>query len=406
MALTQVISHIRETSETYGLPIDPLRPVHTLAVGQMQRVEIIRALLTRPRLLILDEPTSVLTPQATSALFETLRQLAGQGCSLLYISHKLNEIQALCDACTVLRAGRVTGQCDPRVETTASLSRLMIGTSAPELARTDRAKGAPMLQVRDLTLKRIWSFGVDLKNVALTVHAGEIVGIAGVSGNGQHELLGVLTGEDRRSPDDSIKLGDQNAGRQRPAWRRAQGLHFAPEERLGRGVVPQLSLSKNLLLTRAEAVGRFGWLNLSLLRTQASTIIERFGIKASGPSALARSLSGGNLQKFIMGREIDAKPLVFIAAQPTWGVDVGASAQIYEALLALREAGGAVLVVSEELDELLTLCDRLSVIAQGRLSPSINRQDASAEQLGQWMSGLWETTDSAQINAQPSHVIS
>ena len=390
MPLAQVVRRIRETAEVYGLPIDPLRPVHTLAVGQMQRVEIIRALLTEPRLLILDEPTSVLTPQAVETLFETLRQLARQGCSLLYISHKLHEIQALCTACTVLRAGRVTGECDPRAETPESLSRLMIGAQPVlEPARTGRAPGAPVLEVRGLSLKRQTPFGVDLAEVSLTVRAGEIVGLAGVSGNGQHELLHAISGEDTRAQDASILIAGEPAGRLPPARRRALGLHLAPEERLGRGAVPQLSLAHNLLLTRGEAVGRGGWLRMKRLRAQTESLIARFNVKAAGPDAPARALSGGNLQKFIMGREIDAQPRLLIAAQPTWGVDVGAAAQIHAALLALRDAGGAVLVVSEELDELLTLCDRLYVIAKGQLSPAVDRQHATPEQIGLWMSGLW-----------------
>jgi simple sugar transport system ATP-binding protein len=403
MSLAGVTRHIRETADAYGLPIDPLRPVHTLAVGEMQRVEIIRALLARPRLLILDEPTSVLTPQAVEKLFETLRQLAREGCSLLYISHKLHEIQALCNACTVLRAGRVTGECDPRLETAASLSRLMIGAPPPETERVEREPGAPVLEVRGLNLKRQSPFGIDLSEVSLTVRAGEIVGIAGVSGNGQRELLHALSGEDASAPDASILIAGQAVGRLPPERRRALFVHSTPEERLGRGAVPQLSLAHNMLLTRTEAVGSGGWLRVRQLRAQAAGIIDRFKVKTAGPDAPARSLSGGNLQKFIMGREIDAQPRLLIVAQPTWGVDVGAAAQIHAALLALREAGGAVLVVSEELDELLTLCDRLYVIAKGRLSPSIDRQSATPEQIGLWMSGLWtDDLPAAAVAPQPS----
>jgi len=338
---------------------------------------------------------TVLTPQAAQKLFETLRQLARQGCSLLYISHKLHEIQTLCTACTVLRAGRVTGTCDPRAENPASLSRLMIGAQPPAPARTERAPGAPALELRGLNLKRRSPFGVDLADVSLTVRAGEIVGLAGVSGNGQRELLDAIAGEDVRAPDASILIAGQSAGRLPPARRRELGLHLAPEERLGRGMVPGLSLAHNLLLTRRESVGRGGWLRIKRLRAQAQGIIAQFKVKAAGPDALARSLSGGNLQKFIMGREIDARPRLLIAAQPTWGVDVGAAAQIHAELLALRDAGGAALVVSEELDELLMLCDRLYVIAQGRLSPPVRYEHATPEQIGQWMSGLWDAQTAA-----------
>jgi len=389
LPLAEVTRRIDQTAAAYGLEIDPARPVHTLSVGEMQRVEIIRALLTEPRLLILDEPTSVLTPQAVDKLFVTLRRLAGEGCSILYISHKLHEIRALCSACTVMRSGRVTGVCDPRQESNASLSRLMIGAEPPELAHRPQALGARVLQVERLDLKRESPFGVDLVDLSLQVRAGEVVGIAGVSGNGQRELLFALSGEDRRAPAASILIADQAAGRLSPSRRRALGLHFVPEERLGRGAVPDMSLAHNLLLTRREAVGPLGWLRTGTLRAQAQAIIERFRVKAAGPQAPARSLSGGNLQKFIMGREIDARPRLLIVSQPTWGVDVGAAAQIRGELLALRDAGCAVLVVSEELDELFEVCDRLHVIAKGRLSPSIARQDATVERIGEWMSGLW-----------------
>ena len=269
--------------------------MHSLGVGEMQRVEIIRALLAGPRLLILDEPTSVLTPQAVDKLFVTLRQLAAEGCSILYISHKLHEIRALCTACTVMRAGRVTGVCDPREESNASLSRLMIGAEPPALRHHDRAPGDVVLDVRRLDLPRGSPFGVDLADVALQVRAGEVVGIAGVSGNGQRELLFALSGEDQRAPAASISIAGMAAGHLPPGRRRALGLHFVPEERLGRGAVPEMSLAHNLLLTRREAVGPLGWLRTGRLRAQSAGLIERFRVKAAGPGAPARSLSGGNL---------------------------------------------------------------------------------------------------------------
>ena len=389
LSLAEVTRRIAATAAAYGLEIDPARPVHTLSAGEMQRVEIIRALLTGPRLLILDEPTSVLTPQATEKLFVTLRQLADEGCGILYISHKLHEIRALCDACTVLRAGRVTGVCDPRQESLASLSRLMTGAEPPTPQRRERAPGPEVLRVNRLDLAPESPFGVALRDVSLRVCAGEVVGIAGVSGHGQRELLLALSGEDRRAPAAAIAIAGQPVGHLPPQRRRALGLHFVPEERLGRGAVPELSLAHNLLLTRGESAGPLGWLRTGALRSQAAGIIERFGVKAAGPQATARSLSGGNLQKFIVGREIDAQPTLLIAAQPTWGVDAGAAAQIHTELLALRDAGCAVLLVSEELDELFELCDLLHVIAGGRLSPSVPRRQATARQIGAWMSGLW-----------------
>ena len=389
MSLAQVVERIRAKAADYGLDLDPHRPVHTLSVGERQRVEIVRALLTEPRLLILDEPTSVLTPQAVERLFVTLRQLAAEGCSVLYISHKLDEIRALCTACTVLRGGRVTGSVDPRAESNASLSRLMIGAEPPALTHRPARAGAVALAVRGLSLPRSDRFGVDLEAVSFELRAGEVLGVAGVSGNGQQELLAALSGEDPRAPAGAIELLGRPAGRASPGERRALGLHFVPEERLGRGAVPTLSLAQNLLLTRREALGPGSWVSRARLWVQARGIIARFGVRAGGPHAAARSLSGGNLQKFIVGREIDARPKVLIVAQPTWGVDVGAAAQIRAELLALRDAGCAVLVVSEELDELFALSDRLVVIAAGRLSPAVVPAEASVAQIGEWMSGLW-----------------
>ncbi len=390
MSLAQVSQRIEAKASEYGLDIAPDRPVHTLGVGEMQRVEIIRALLAEPQLLILDEPTSVLTPQAVDRLFAVLHQLVSQGCSLLYISHKLHEIRALCSACTVLRGGRVTGVCDPRAESNASLSRMMIGAEPPALTIKPRQAGEVVLELQDLSLAKSEPFGVDLERINMQVRSGEVVGIAGVSGNGQRELMWALSGEDARAPGQGqVRLRGQNISGKGPSRRRRMGLHFVPEERLGRGAVPSMSLAHNLLLTRSESLGPGGWIRTGALASQAQRLIERFRVKAGGPHAPAQSLSGGNLQKFIVGREIDAEPLLLIVSQPTWGVDVGAAAQIRGEILALREKGCAVLVVSEELDELFEICDRLHVMAKGRLSPSIERAQATVEQIGAWMSGLW-----------------
>ena len=389
LSLPEVTRRIVTKASQYGLDIDPARPVHTLSVGEMQRVEIIRALLTDPKLLILDEPTSVLTPQAVEKLFIVLKQLVSEGCSILYISHKLHEVRELCSACTVLRGGKVTGVCNPQQETNASLSRLMIGAEPPALEHKPARTGAVVLRAQGLSLPRADQFGVTLDGIDLAVGAGEVVGIAGVSGNGQKELLCALSGEDTRAGAAMVQIFDQPVGRVGPAGRRALGLHVVPEERLGRGAVPTLGLAHNLLLTRTEAVGRGGWLKLGAMRAQAAAIIQRFNVKAGGPDAAARSLSGGNLQKFIVGREIDANPRLLIVSQPTWGVDVGAAAQIRGAILALRDAGCAVLVVSEELDELFELSDRLYVIARGQLSPPVDRAQATVTRIGEWMSGLW-----------------
>jgi simple sugar transport system ATP-binding protein len=390
LSLAEVTRRIREVSGAYGLEVDPERHVHSLTVGERQRVEIVRALLTKPQLLILDEPTSVLTPQAVGKLFVTLRQLAAEGCSILYISHKLDEIRELCHHCTVLRGGKVTGEVDPREESNASLSRLMIGSEPPELHRSAAVLGDVALSVKGLSVPSLDPFGTALKDVGFELRAGEVLGIAGVSGNGQQALMAVLSGEDPRAKPGTVHLFGHDVARASPRARRHRGLHSVPEERLGRGAVPTLSLAQNTLLTRDDAVGPGGWLRTKGITGMAVELIGRFKVKAAGPHAAAKSLSGGNLQKFIMGREIDAAPKVLLVSQPTWGVDVGAAAQIRGELLKLRDAGCAVLVVSEELDELFEVSDRLMVMAQGRLSPSIPAAEATVEQIGAWMSGLWE----------------
>jgi ABC-type uncharacterized transport system ATPase subunit len=381
-------ARIRDVSAKYGLPLDPGRHVHTMSVGERQRVEIVRCLLQDPKLLILDEPTSVLTPQAVEKLFETLRRLAAEGCSILYISHKLDEIRALCHRATVLRAGRVTGTCDPRRESSSSLARMMIGADLPHPLHREPRVGDEALAVRSLSLPADDPFGTTLSNINLSVHAGEIVGIAGVSGNGQKELMAALSGE-RLVPDaGSMMLLGTAVGRMDASQRRTLGLAFVPEERLGRGAVPEMSLAENALLTAyRQGMVSHGFVRERVVRDYAAATIREYAVKASGPDAVARSLSGGNLQKFIVGREIRQHPKVMIAAQPTWGVDVGAAAQIRQALLDLRDQGVAVLIVSEELDELFEICDRLTVIAQGRLADARPVRATNAEEIGLLMSG-------------------
>src|SRR6185436_12307274 len=227
----------------------------------------VRALMTAPKLLILDEPTSVLTPQAVQTLFVTLRKLASEGCSILYISHKLDEIRSLCHHCTVLRGGKVTGEVDPTQETNASLSRLMIGAEPPQLQHRAARAGAVVLAVKDLSLPKEDPFGTSLEAISFEVRAGEVVGIAGVSGNGQQELMRALSGEDVRAPRGSIRLFGKDVAHDPPRRRRRAGLHFVPEERLGRGAVPTLSLALNTLLTRTENVNRAsGWIKTGAVR--------------------------------------------------------------------------------------------------------------------------------------------
>ncbi len=402
--LADLEQRIAETARQYGLDLEPQRHVHTLSVGECQRVEIVRALLGKPQLLILDEPTSVLTPQAVDTLFDTLRTLAAEGCSILYISHKLDEIRALCHTCTVMRGGRVTGVCDPRSETEASLSRMMIGAEPLAISHHERTPGKAMLQARRLSLEKAHPFATELKNIDFELRAGEILGVAGVSGNGQQELLAVLSGEDTRAHRDAIVLDGVAIGHRSTSWRRANGVGFVPEERLGRGAVPELSLAQNILLSHqtANTISK-GFIRNGAIQKLAGEIIQRFRVKAAGPQAIASSLSGGNLQKYIIGREVMRSPKVLLVAQPTWGVDVGAAAQIRAELIALRDAGCALLVISEELDELFEISDRLVVLAKGRMSPSIKATQASLDLIGRWMSGLWETPEQ-QDHTEPVHV--
>ena len=391
---------IREVSSRYGFPLQPARRIHTMSVGERQRVEIVRCLLQNPRLLIMDEPTSVLTPQAAQRLFVTLRTLASEGCSILYISHKLDEIRTLCERATVLRAGRVTGQCDPRRETTASLARMMIGGDLPHPVHREAQQGASALRVDALDVPADDPFGTSLAGISFDVREGEILGIAGVSGNGQKELLAALSGEQPLARSDAITLCGKPVASLDPFARRKLGLAFIPEDRLGRGAVPEMTLADNALLTaRGDGNVAHGFVREGAVTAFARRTIEAFGVKASGPGAIARSLSGGNLQKFIVGREIGQRPKVLIAAQPTWGVDVGASAQIRQALIDLRDRGVAVLVVSEELDELIEICDRLAVIAQGRLSPPKPVRETSAEEIGLLMAAA-PTPEAEAVDGQ------
>ena len=387
---------IEAVSEKYGLPVDPRRLVHALSVGERQRVEITRCLLQAPRLLIMDEPTSVLTPQAVRKLFETLRQLASEGCSILYISHKLDEIQELCHTATVLRAGKVTGTCVPSQETPKSMARMMIGKDLPVPQHGVAAEGGEVrLRLAGLSHASDDPFGTDLKDIHLEVRSGEIVGIAGVSGNGQQELMYSLSGEEPLAEKFPVQVLGTEAGRMRPGRRRRLGMGFVPEERLGRGAVPRMTLAENALLTaHRRNLVKHGLIDFPAVDVFAFECISKYDVKCGGPTAQAKSLSGGNLQKYIMGREILQQPKLLVVAQPTWGVDVGAAAFIRQALIDLRTSGTAILVISEELDELFEICDRIAVIANGRLSPTKRTAETNVEEIGVWMSGMWPGSES------------
>jgi simple sugar transport system ATP-binding protein len=401
--LAGLARRITEVSDRYGLPIDPRRLVHALSVGERQRVEIIRCLLQEPRLLILDEPTSVLTPQAVRKLFETLRQLAAEGCSILYISHKLDEIQELCHTATILRGGKVTGTCIPSQETPKTMARMMIGEDLPVIHHGEPGEGGEVrLRIDGLCHAAEDPFGTSLRNVHLEVRSGEIVGIAGVSGNGQQELLKAISGEQPLTERKAVQVCGVQAGRMGPARRRGLGMCFVPEERLGRGAVPRLTLTENALLTaHRKGMLTSGMIKFRAARRFAEECIARFDVRCGGAGSEAKSLSGGNLQKFIVGREIMQEPKLLVLAQPTWGVDVGAASFIRRSLLELRAKGTAILVISEELDELFEICDRLVVIAKGTLSPAKVTSQTGVEEIGIWMSGMWPESAAA---GEPSHV--
>ncbi len=382
---------VRAILDAYALPLDIHRYVDTLSVGERQRIEIVRCLLQKPKLLIMDEPTSVLTPQEADQLFGTLRQLASEGCTVLYISHKLNEIKALCESATILRGGRVVGECDPRAETQRRIAEMMIGA---ELGNVERAKGrvpgAARLQVQGLTIASDHAFGVDLRDISFEARAGEILGVAGVAGNGQQELMLALSGETPAEPASAIRLDGAAVGSLPPPQRRKRGLCALPEERNGHAAVATFSLAENTLLTARERkrLTASGVIKRGAMRDYARAVIAAFKVKATGWEAPARSLSGGNLQKFIMGREIMQDPLVLVVAQPTWGVDAGASTSIRQALVDLAGRGAAVIVVSQDLDELLSLSDRLVVMNVGRLSKPLIVGEASVEEIGLLMGGV------------------
>lgn len=400
-AMQELSARILEVSTRYGLPLEPDRLVHLLSVGERQRVEIVRCLLQAPQLLIMDEPTSVLTPQAVRKLFETLRRLAAEGCSILYISHKLDEIRELCHTATVLRGGQVTGTANPQLETSKSLAELMIGKELPAYKRSQvRQVGEPRLVINDLSRPSDDPFGTTLAHIQLSVHAGEIVGIAGVSGNGQQELLYALSGE-KPGQSDAVLIQGQAAGQLDAAGRRSLGLRLVPEERLGRGAVPEMSLEMNALLTGyANGLSKQGFIQYSKLRAFSNACIERFKVKAGGATAAAKSLSGGNVQKYIVGRELMLNPEVLVIAQPTWGVDVGAASFIRQTLLDLSQEGVAVLVVSEELDELFEICDRIAVMAGGQLSAAKPVAETSIEEIGLLMGGARPMANTAGTHEQ------
>ena len=379
---------IREVSEAYGLPLDPSRMVGDLSAGERQRVEIIRCLLQDPKLLIMDEPTSVLTPQEVGILFKTLRQLAAEGTAILYISHKLEEIRSLCDEATILRRGRVVATCTPRDRTAREMAELMVGAVLTPPVRAGRTKGEVALEVTGLSVASPIPFGTSLKDVGFTVRKGEVLGIAGVAGNGQDELLLALSGELRSAPG-AVKIAGVAMGDAGPNDRRRAGLVAAPEERLGHAAAPDMSLVENALLSGVVRQGltRRGFIDWAAAEAFAAGIVKDFDVRTPGTHVAARALSGGNLQKFVVGRELSQTPSVIVINQPTWGVDAAAAAAIRQAILDRASGGAAVVVISQDLDELLEIADDFAALNGGRLTPTRPVQGLTVDEIGLMMGG-------------------
>lgn len=386
--MKELAAKIRAVSEEYGLPLDPARMVGDLSAGERQRVEIIRCLLQDPKLLIMDEPTSVLTPQEVEILFRTLRQLSAEGTAILYISHKLEEIRNLCDAATILRRGKVVGTADPKTSSARELAEAMVGATLTPPERHGREKGRVLLGASDLSVASPIPFGTSLKEVSFTVSAGEVLGIAGVAGNGQDELLLALSGE-IAAPSDRVRIDSAPMGDKGPGERRRAGLVAAPEDRLGHAAAPDMSLVENAFLTGAIRKGltKNGFIDWAATRDYAERVIKAYDVRTPGSHVAARALSGGNLQKFVIGRELSQEPLVIVINQPTWGVDAAAAAAIRQAILDRAAEGAAVVVISQDLDELLEISDRFAVLNGGRLTPPRPVQGLTVDEIGLMMGG-------------------
>ena len=354
-----------------------------------------RCLLQNPELIIMDEPTSVLTTQEADDLFVTLDRLTARGCAVLYISHRLEEVKRICHHATILRHGKVVSECDPQKETAAKLATMMVGVEVRKLSSDLPApqNTRTRLSVQDLSMPQPHPFAVALNGITLEVKAGEVMGIAGIAGNGQGELFDALSGERPCQTANSVEIDGKPCGDIGVTARRRMGAAFVPEERLGHGAVPRMRLSDNVLLTRhatGDGLLRGGVLNPDAARELADRISRSFDVRKGTPDPEAGSLSGGNLQKFVIGREIDRQPGVLVVSQPTWGVDAGAAAIIRQALIDLARSGSAILVISQDLDEVLEIADHVAVISKGHLSPSRPTSGLTREEIGLLMGGMGE----------------
>ncbi len=387
--LDRVSERIADLSVRYGLHIDPEAVIWQLAVGQRQRVEIIKALYRDARLLILDEPTAVLTPQEVDQLFVTLRQMTSDGRGLIFISHKLHEVLALSDRITVLRHGRVTGNVAVEDATRQGLAEMMVGRQVqmvpdkPTVVTTE-----PVLKIEKLTV--MGDRGDEaVRGLDLEVRAGEILGIAGVSGNGQRELAQSIAGL-RGVESGTVQIDGADVTNLRPAEVRAQGLAYVPEERMHTGAIAGFSVTENLLLIDhgdKRFVSR-GLLDFGAIRKHCQGLVDEYDVKTPGLDTPSQTLSGGNIQKMILARELSGTPKVLIAAQPTRGVDIGASEYIHRRLIEQRSESTGVLMVSEDLDEVFALSDRIAVIYEGQIIGIVDAATATREAVGLMMAGV------------------
>ena len=379
---------ILKYSKQYGLDVNPQQVVGDLSVGARQRVEIIRCLLQNPKLLIMDEPTSVLTPQEVSDLFVTLKKLADDGCSILYISHKLEEVREICSEATILRGGQLVQSCVPQEHSQKELAEMMIGKKLTELARSKINIGSEIFSINNLSQESDDLYGVDLKSINLTIRQGSIVGIAGVAGNGQDELMELLIGE-KSSADGVLKFNEQDVGSLGSHERRQLSMFFIPEERLGHGAVPDMTLDENMLLSRPDSSGmtKSEVIDWSSVASFSKKVIDDFNVQTPSSKMLAKSLSGGNLQKFMVGRELIRNPELLIVSQPTWGVDAGSANNIHQSLISLADNGSAILIISQDLDEILSLCEQIHVLSEGKLSEAVDMKNNGLEKISQLMVG-------------------
>ncbi len=394
-----VARRLAEVSRAYGLPLEPAREVWRLSVGERQRIEIVRCLMQNPKLLILDEPTSVLTPQETEGLFGTLARIKAEGCAILYISHKLEEVRRLCETATILRHGKVVETCDPRAVSAGMLAQMMVGVGIPPTRHDPLEQAGPVrLDVRSLSAPSPDAHGTSLKSISLDVRAGEVLGVAGVAGNGQDELFALLSGEMPAASAETVIIDGVPVGRAGINARRKLGGAFVPEERLGHAAAPRFRLSENALASGHATNGfvRAGFVDRGAALSWVDRVTKAFDVRKGPRDPEAKALSGGNLQKFVVGREILRKPRLLIVAQPTWGVDAGAAALIRQALVDLARGGAAVLVISQDLDELFEISDRMAVIFHGRLSPAQDARGLARESVGLLMGGAGFAPDAAE----------